>query len=93
MDDRFRAVTNLNPLTAGGTRSGRTFWLFVLAAAGLDVVRWTGTTLSPELLADRNAVDMLADREVETTAAYGRIFKTHYVVAAGFLSGLCTKAR
>ena len=64
---------------------GRTFWLFVLAAAGLDVVRWTGTTLLPELLADRNAVDMLADRAVETTAAYGRIFTTHNVVAAGFL--------
>ena len=64
---------------------GRTFWLFVLAAAGLDVVRWTGTTLLPELLADRNAVDILADRAVETTVAYGGIFTTHNVVAAGFL--------
>ena len=35
------------------TVRGRTFWLFVLAAVALDVVRWTGTTLLPELLADR----------------------------------------
>ena len=67
------------------TVRGRTFWLFVLAAAGLDVVRWTGTTLLPELMADRNAVDILADRAVETTDAYRQIFTTHNVVAAGFL--------
>ena len=55
---------------------GRTFWLFVLAAVALDVVRWTGTTLLPELL---------ADRVVDANAAYGRIFTTRQMVAAGFL--------
>ena len=55
---------------------GRTFWLLVLAAVALDVVRWTGTTLLPELL---------ADRVVDANAAYGRIFTTHNVVAAGFV--------
>ena len=40
----------------------KTFCLFVLAAAGLDVVRWTGITLLPELLADWNAVEFVQTR-------------------------------
>ena len=55
---------------------GRTFWLLVLAAVALDVVRWTGTTLLPELL---------ADRVVDANAAYGRMFTTRQMIAAGFV--------
>ena len=55
---------------------GRTFWLLVLAAVALDVVRWTGTTLLPELL---------ADRVVDANAAYGQTFTTRQMVAAGFV--------
>lgn len=64
---------------------GRAFWLLVLAATCLEVVRWTGVTLLPELLQERAVLAIGADQVVETTEAYRQMFTTYNVVTAGFV--------